>query len=243
MPPLPRTPTQLRWYLLPPSPLPRHNSWQTLDKMAVKIGGQRGAKQGDYASRFISWSVSSLDIPARGVMQRHGHGGARWDKGGEVRRATRLVTAYREQGRSTRRNIWLGFHLSPLGACVEECCSVCSAMPHCPLAHRPTLSLPPSRHICRAVKKNAVHTPPKKKINKKITFSLRFIWILFIHLFRNFYFALHISFGPNSKQSFAHNSHIFTTGITQQTGNCPVSACTFRASVISSGRFDMHGLF
>lgn len=96
-------------------------------------------------------------------MQRHGHGGARWDKGGEVRRATRLVTAYREQGRSTRRNIWLGFHLSPLGACVEECCSVCSAMPHCPLAHRPTLSLPPSRHICRAVKKNCSPHPPKKK--------------------------------------------------------------------------------
>lgn len=46
---------------------------------------------------------------------------------------------------------------------MEECCSVCSAMPHCPLAHRPTLSLPPSRHICRAVKKNCSPHPPKKK--------------------------------------------------------------------------------
>lgn len=128
MPSLPRTLTLLRWYLFP-NPCPSHaitpntHTWHD-------GGGDLGCYT--WRSHLLLISSPGLSLFGHsnsGVMQWNGHWGGWWDIGGDVKLATRLVAAYWEQ------NIWLGSHLSPLGAGVKECCCVCSAMPHCLPAH------------------------------------------------------------------------------------------------------------
>lgn len=150
-------------------------------------------------------------------MHWHGRWGRWWDKGGDVKLATRLLTAYWEQGRSILENIWLGSHLSPLGAGVKECCSVCSlclivCSYICPM-QAALLSLLPSCHICRVIK-CSLHSH-----------QFLAIFVICFHLSQPLVFCT--SFRPNRDRSFAHNSHIFTSGVTQQprffyTENCPV---------------------